>query len=567
MRMLILATLAALALLVQVSCSSGRLSSDTPSTGIALDESDRVYDAAHLMQVDIRMDPDDWERLRNETRTLADTLASESCGEQPFESPFEWYEAAVTVDGAAFDRVEVRKKGFLGSMNVDKPSLKIDLGEFDDDATLHGVRRLTLNNAVSDPSLLRQCLAYAAFADAGVPASRCSMASVRVNGEDKGVFVNIEPIKEPFLLRNFGDDSGNLYEGTLSDFREGWTGTFEKKTNEDAADFRDIEALVEALEADDDELLAALDAVVDLDAFFTFWAMELLTLHVDGYAWNTNNFYLYADPSDGRFHFIPWGVDAAFYDPGTEQWGPPDTVYAFSLLTQRLYEHPVGQARYLDRLDMLLAQRWDEGAHAERIAVLRETIEPALGGAEGREVDEAIDQLADLLADRGSVVLDARAGGPEPWEYGLKNSFCMEANGSLAAEFETTWGSVDEEEFFSYGESRIDVVYDDAVWPTMEGTAVAGPVDDGVAVLYLPVWTSDTQAWLVYAAFPEDEAESGEIALDLGEATGALYHYDAATGDEWQLVSYLLGTLTLEQASGDSGAVFQGVVEGELIGW
>jgi spore coat protein CotH len=556
-----------LALFGLVSCSSGRISQDTPSTGIELDDSDRVYDASHLMQVDIVMDGDDWDRLRHETRTLADTLAAETCGDEPFESPFEWYEAAVTVDGEVFGRVEVRKKGFLGSMNEDKPSLKIDLGEFDDTASLHGVRRLTLNNAVSDPSLLRQCLAYAAFADAGVPSSRCSMASVRVNGEDKGVFVNIEPVKEPFLLRHFGDDSGNLYEGTLSDFREGWTGTFDKKTNEDAAYSSDIDAVVEALEADDDELLDAIDAVVDLDAFLTFWAMEVLTLHVDGYAWNTNNYYVYADPADGRFHFIPWGVDAAFYPYEAGQQGPPDTVYAFGRLAHRLYAHPEGRERYLERLDTLLAGSWDEQAHADRIDRLRDTIEPALGAEDSDAVHDAIDVLEDLLAHRRGNVLLERAGGAQPWEYGEKNSFCLESHGSLSATFETTWGSVNEEDAFSYGESLIDVVYDGEAWPALDGAAVAGPADDGLAVLYLPVWTSDTEAWLTYAVFPEELAVPGEIELDLGNATGALYYYNAEWGDEWQVASYLLGTLTLEEAGPEHGDVLIGGVDGELVGW
>lgn len=37
-------------------------------------------------------------------------------------------------------------------------------------------------------------------------------------------------------------------------------------------------------------------------------AAEVLVAHWDGYAGNLNNTYLYADPSDGRFRFVPWGV-------------------------------------------------------------------------------------------------------------------------------------------------------------------------------------------------------------------------------------------------------------------
>ena len=70
------------------------------------------------------------------------------------------------------------------------------------------------------------------FADAGLPVPRCNFATVAVNGEDLGLYVHIESVKDAFVERNFSDASGNLYEGTLSDFRPGWRGTYAKKTNE-----------------------------------------------------------------------------------------------------------------------------------------------------------------------------------------------------------------------------------------------------------------------------------------------------------------------------------------------
>ena len=51
----------------------------------------------------------------------------------------------------------------------------------------------------------------------------------------------------------------------------------------------------------------------DLDAFVRFWAVESLVWHRDGYSGNANNFFIYADPSDGgRFHIFPWGADGTF---------------------------------------------------------------------------------------------------------------------------------------------------------------------------------------------------------------------------------------------------------------
>ena len=282
------------------------VSIDLDDTGVVdePDLTDEVYDLEHLLRVEIELSEDDWDSLRTQSRTFESTIGQEDCQSQPFDNPFTWFEAAVTVDGQRYERVEVRKKGFLGSMSTDKPALKVDLGEFED-TDFKGQRRLTLNNSVSDPSFVRQCLSYSVFTDAGLAAPRCNLAAVTVNGQDLGIYVNVEPVKKPMRERHYEDGDGNLYEGTLSDFREGWTGTFEKKNNEAEDDWSDLQGLVEAAAADDDDLIQALDEVLDLDQFNRFWAGEVLVMHGDGYASNTNNFFIYNDPSDGRLTSCP----------------------------------------------------------------------------------------------------------------------------------------------------------------------------------------------------------------------------------------------------------------------
>ena len=67
---------------------------------------------------------------------------------------------------------------------------------------------------------------------AGLPAPRCNMARVSMNGDDLGIYVNVEPVKKKFLRENFSDDEGDLYEGTITDFTRAWYSTFESKTDE-----------------------------------------------------------------------------------------------------------------------------------------------------------------------------------------------------------------------------------------------------------------------------------------------------------------------------------------------
>ena len=459
--------------------------------GDTADLTDAVYDPERLLRVEIEMDPDDWDALRTQTRD-PDLLVGEDCQEAPFANPFTWFPATVTLDGEVFEAVGVRKKGFLGSLSEEKPGLKVDLEEYGQEALFSGVERLTLNNAVSDPAYVRQCLAYGFYRDAGLPASRCAFARVAVNGDDLGLYVNVEPIKKDFLRRHFEDDGGNLYEGTLSDFREGWTGTFEKKTNEGEDDWSDIEALVEALAVGDDDLMAAVEPLVDVDAFAAHWAAEVLSLHVDGYAWNTNNFYLYNDPADGRFRFIPWGVDEAFSDYVDED---ATAVFAFGQLAHRLYADGEGQARYLEALDALLDGAWDEAALGARIDQMEALLLPELDDA--GEVAAAIDEVREVVDGRRPAIEEALDGAAPGWPYGQRESYCMAFVGDLEGTFDTTWGSVETEDPFSYGDADVSFSLDDESFYLPEVGAVAG-LSEGEPVLFLAGWLSDQEAILVY---------------------------------------------------------------------
>ena len=247
------------------------------------------------MDISIEIDGDDWDTLRHQTRTLEDVFAEiEEFGlSRPFADIYMWFSATVTVDGETHAEVGVRKKGFVGSQSDTKPSLKLRFDKYVDSQSLGGVmERMTLNNSVQDPSMVNTCMSYRVFAAAGNPAPRCNFATVSVNGKDLGLYVHVEEIKAPFLLRHFDSAGGNLYEGTVSDFTPVYRGTFEKKNNTDAADWSDIDAVVAALEDPTDAGLEALGEIVDLDRYLSHWATEVLVGHWDGYAGDRNNFWI-----------------------------------------------------------------------------------------------------------------------------------------------------------------------------------------------------------------------------------------------------------------------------------
>lgn len=338
-----------------VACSEAEPSPSPVPEGPRQGPPEGVFQRERRIEVDIELDPADWDVLRFEGRTLAHL-------EQDPPPPYRYsgFRARVVVDGVVFPGVEVRKKGYIGSLSSLRPSLRLD---FDPErqGLISGLRRLTLNADVQDRSHARQCMALDMLAAAGVPASRCAFAHVVVNGVDLGTYTNVEPITGRFLRRFWSDDTGPLYEGSVDITPDGWQ-QLELESNA-PTQHAELQRLVAALEASDEALVSELEAIVELDRFRDFWAMETLLGHWDGYAGNINNYYLFFSPDSQRFEFIPWGLDQAFV--GQRQFSSDFydiTVYARSRLARRLYDVPEQRALFRERLSALAEQLWDEPA-------------------------------------------------------------------------------------------------------------------------------------------------------------------------------------------------------------
>jgi spore coat protein CotH len=305
-------------------------------------------------------------------------------------NPFTWFSADINVDGIPVSQVGIRKKGFIGSVEdegMTKPAIKIKMDRYVEGQFLGDTERITLNNSIQDATFIKTCLSFDLFRAAGYPVPRCNMAKVVVNNNSLGVYVHVETIKKRFLLRVFGDSSGSLYEGTLADFTEGYLsgqtfGRWEIKTDDTDPLGLPVKNLYEALQAPDHELLDALEPVLNVDLFITYWAMEALINHTDGYCGMRNNFYVYFNPADNnRAVFIPWGTDQVFKE---DYYGKNDDlpveldIFFFAELPRRLSRIPQTAAKFEAELTRLLNQVWNEDtilADIDRYSAQVKTVE------------------------------------------------------------------------------------------------------------------------------------------------------------------------------------------------
>jgi hypothetical protein len=410
------------------------------AAAVHTDQSEFMFDPDRLLEIDVRIALADWDLLRVEALDVLGEIFDPDCGKQPWRDIFDYtfFPADVTVDGKTLGNVGVRKKGFFGSLSDTMPSLKVKFDHYVGGQQLNDMDRLTLNNNLQDPAHVKQCVAYKLMRQAGVPAPRCSFAHLTVTTVDgmtentpvDRIYTNVESIKDPFLRRHFGSDQdqGRLYEGTLSDF---WAGSFrntiEPKTLSAEADTSEIDALVTAVTdggLSDAARLAAIEGLVDVDDFLTFWAAEGMVGHWDGYADDQNNFWFYVDPADGLIRFIPWGTDDTFGRgnalPGRN--GDPthaEAIVPRSSLPRRLYEIASTNALFLTKLQTLMNTVFIEAdIHAE-INRIEALIFPVSGS-----LTNALEPIRAWVDDHRALV-DAEIANP-PAGFGAQPShFCV----------------------------------------------------------------------------------------------------------------------------------------------
>lgn len=554
------------------ACSSDAHQTPPPDAGTqdaapAPDPTDAMFDPARVLDIAIEMAPADWDVLRHQGRDIAEVLG-EGCQDGPKESPYTYFPAKVTVDGQVLDNSAVRKKGFFGSASTSKPSLKVSFDKYTPDRELSGLDGLTLNNSQQDPSLLKTCLAFKMFRDAGVPASRCNFARVTVNGTSLGVYAHVEAVGKDLLGRHFSDKSGNLYEGQLSDFRTGWSATYEKKTNEDDPDRSDLDAVTAALAASDAELEATLGKVLDLDEFITFWAMEALVAAWDGYAANLNNHYVYHDPTSGKMAFLPWGPDMSFdkQDPlGLS--GRPQSVSAKGAIAHRLNEIPAFRERYAKRMMELLDKVWKEDEILQEIDRMAALIAPYHGLSDA-VVKPPTDVIRGFVKERRAVISAEIAPTPVVWPYPLPDSMCLKVTGTVSGTFSTTWDTLAQMNPFVTGMGKIDMaVPADKPQTSVAVGAASGdeqPPTGKVQVTMVGSFPDGKARAFVFYINPEVFADGKDGPLDWQNALGVAL--DVTNPLQVAVIGLVGGgKIHFDQASKQAGAPVSGSFTGSLL--
>ncbi len=293
---------------------------------------DEVFAQGTVLRIDLTISAANWTAMWNDLSNNLSSSSGMSFGGGLVDVDFTpvWVPCTLTYDDTKWYQVGVRYKGNSSlsttySSGNKKLSMKLDFDEFEDDfpslknQRFYGFKQLNLNNNYNDKSFVREKVASDVFRNFGIAAPETSFCEVYIDygsgSKYFGLFTIVEEVDDTVLDTQFGGDSGNLYkpEDDAASFAKGTYNTdeFYLKNNEETCDYSDVKALYDILHdssrtSDEEAWKESLEAVLDVDMFMQWLAVNTVIQNWDTYGNMAHNYFLYNNHNTGLLTWIPW---------------------------------------------------------------------------------------------------------------------------------------------------------------------------------------------------------------------------------------------------------------------
>ena len=266
------------------------------------------------------------------------------------------YRADVIIDGERFENVSFATKGSSSLIipytnGSTRFPYKLNFGKYEKKQSYYGLDKLNLSGFYSDPSCMKDWLAFRIMEESGISAPLTSYVWLTINGEDRGLYLALEEIGDSWMART-GRQTGELYKpespvsnmnfggaedahiikekGLLAYFLEriermgspADTGSALVYLDDDAESYPDIFDNAETKVNDDDKtrLIDSLKmlsdperckSVLDTEEVIRYFAAHNFVLSSDSYTGlPAHNYYLCEE--DGVMSIFPWDYNSAF---------------------------------------------------------------------------------------------------------------------------------------------------------------------------------------------------------------------------------------------------------------
>ena len=309
------------------------------------DGSESLFDQSEVLNVELTMSSESYASIAAEAKPEGTSY--------PYVR--DYYSTDVSLNGENYSGAGARVKGAGTARPLqDKSAFKIHLawddpsiGGCPEERRFKGLKKITLNNMIQDESHLRETLGYQFYEALGLKVPRTQFAKVSVNQEHYGRYLHVESVDRRFLARRFENRKGMLYEAIYGGGRNcdvspeklvvpAANNCFKESFNVDECDGsregydpgghvlinrlgQDIGAIPEG------QFYQEIGNYIDIEEYLHLVAAEIVGGAGDSHVYHHNNYRIYHDPSDQKWHFIPTGIDISFshwLPPGADQEAP-----------------------------------------------------------------------------------------------------------------------------------------------------------------------------------------------------------------------------------------------------
>lgn len=514
-------------------------------------------------------------------------------------------EATLTYDGEVIGQVGVRFRGntsYQMTGNSQKKSFKIEMDFIDEDLKIDGYKNLKFNNAHQDPSFMREVL-FGRMASKYMPIAKGNFIHLYINGEDWGVYPNIQAIDKDFLDEWFLSNDGPLFRATVEGsggpggggpggggpnwgdgtagliYHDGDTTTYQEYYTLKSSDVDNSwEKLIDAcfaLDIADESNTDNTEFYLDVDELLWYLAAENIFIDEDSYVYKGKMDYMvYLEPETGRLNCVEYDGNSSFQldDATSNAWGPFKNVNNSNYpLLNKLINIPQYRQRYLAHYRTILNETFTpENANVlideidEQIADLVASDQKKLYST-GQYIN-SIPQLKDFVADRRDFLLGFSSVdqvGPTISEVALFNSEMVLDSAPQSGEVVNIQANVTS----TNGINGVNLYYGTGVMGRFTKTPMFddglhndGQAGDGIFGAEIPGFSAATLVRYYIEAVSDNNANTVSYMPEGAEHDVFVYQVQFTTNDNGVVINELMAsnatTVADEQGSFPDWAEF-----------
>ncbi len=290
---------------------------------------------------------------------------------------------------------------------------------------VRGGKTYHYNAEYDDPSLIRNALSFRFFEWIGVPCPKAKHCLLQLNGQNLGVYLEIEGVDRFFFRKRgipvqsmfYAEDDDANFSLLAGESRKKKASLFSgyKQMIGTAEDRRRLVMFIRKLNSlgsgRSKALFAYLQLRLDIDNYLRWLAGAVLTGNYDGF---DQNYALYRHRKLQKYRMIPWDYEGTW---GRNCYGKPCgsdlvRVTGYNRLTRLILQNPLLREKYKRLLARILTDTFTKRRILPVAAAMQQAIRPHLMRDTARkwsiaDFDGEIYMIRDYIEERRTLVADA----------------------------------------------------------------------------------------------------------------------------------------------------------------